>query len=160
RYVEHAGRNGIDVVVFTEHLFRFREAYTLLDGWWDADPNLALAAATHAYWRDHVNLSLAQYVHLIEEAKATGLPVRLRLELDWIPGRADDLRRLLAPYDWDLVLGSVHWLGAFLIDDEASLPEWQRRDVASVWEEYGQLLEDLADAHLVDALAHPDVAKV
>src|SRR5205814_3520077 len=67
---------------------------------------------------------------------------------------------LLAPYDWDLVLGSVHWLGAFLIDDEASLPEWQQRDVAAVWDEYGQFLEDLADAHLVDALAHPDVAKV
>jgi histidinol-phosphatase (PHP family) len=159
-YVEHACRNGVDVVVFTEHLFRFHEAYTLLEGWWDADPDPVLAAATKAYWLDHVNLSLPQYVRLIEEAKADGLPVRLGMELDWIPGRADDLRRLLAPYAWDCVVGSVHWLGAFLLDDERSLPEWERRDAAAVWEEYGQFVEDLAGAGLVDVLAHPDVVKV
>jgi histidinol-phosphatase (PHP family) len=160
RYVACARARGVDVVVFTEHLFRFQEAYALLAGWWDADPNPQLAAATRAYWQDHVNLSLPEYVRLIEAAKADGLPVRLGLELDWIPGRAEDLRRLLAPYAWDCVLGSVHWLGAFLIDDEASLPEWGRRDVEAVWEEYGQLLEELADARLVEVLAHPDVVKV
>ena len=159
-YVEHARANGADVVVFTEHLFRFREAFDRLAGWWDSDPNPALAAATAAYWRDHVNLSLPAYVRLIEAAKAEGLPVRLGLELDWIPGRAEDLRRLLAPYAWDCVLGSVHWLGAFLLDDEASLPEWERRDVASVWQEYGRFMEELADAGLADVLAHPDVVKV
>jgi histidinol-phosphatase (PHP family) len=159
-YVAHARTNGVDTVVFTEHLFRFREAYELLRGWWDADPNPALAVAAHTYWLDHINLSLPEYVRLIEEAKCDGLPVRLGLELDWIPGRADDLRRLLKPYDWDCVLGSVHWLGAFLIDDERSLPEWDRRDVAAVWDEYGRFIEDLADARLVDVLAHPDVVKV
>lgn len=160
RYVACARANGVDVVVFTEHLFRFREAYDLLAGWWDADPNPALAAATRAYWLDHATLSLPEYVRLIEDAKAAGLPVRLGLEMDWIPGHADDLRRLLAPYDWDCVLGSVHWLGAFLLDDEASLPEWRRRDVHAVWDEYGRLMEELAGAGLVDVLAHPDVVKV
>lgn len=159
-YVEHARANGVDVIVFTEHLFRFREAFERLEGWWDADPDPALAALTKAYWRDHVNLSLPEYVRLIEEAKAEGLPVRLGLEMDWIPGRADDLRALLAPYAWDCVLGSVHWLGAFGLDDEDFLDEWRRRDVAAVWEEYGRYLEDLADARLVDVLAHPDVVKV
>jgi len=159
-YVEQARRNGVDVVVFTEHLFRFTEAYKLLHGWWEADPDPALQALTAAYWEDHANLSLPEYVRLIETAKAEGLPVRLGMELDWIPGRAEELRALLAPYAWDCVLGSVHWLGAFLIDDEAALAEWERRDVASVWDEYGQFLEDLADARLVDVLAHPDLPKV
>jgi histidinol-phosphatase (PHP family) len=58
------------------------------------------------------------------------------------------------------VLGSVHWLGSFLVDDEESLPEWNRRDVAGVWDEYTRFIEDLADARLVDVLAHPDVVKV
>jgi len=160
RYVDHARANGVDRIVFTEHLFRFQEAYDLLAGWWDADPNPALVAATCAYWQDHVNLSFPAYVRLIEEAKADGLPVRLGLEMDWIPGRAADLRRLIAPYDWDLILGSVHWLGAFGFDDEANLSEWNNRDVAAVWEEYGRAIEDLAAAGLADVLAHPDVVKV
>jgi histidinol-phosphatase (PHP family) len=159
-YVEHAHRNGVDVVVFTEHLFRFREAFDLLAGWWDSDPRPDLAAITRAYWLDHVNLSLPEYVRLVEEAKSDGLPVRLGLEMDWIPGHADDLRRLLAPYGWDCVLGSVHWLGAFGIDIDECLDEWHRRDVAAVWDEYADFMEDLADSRLADVLAHPDVVKM
>jgi hypothetical protein len=96
-YLDHARRNGVDVIVFTEHLFRFREAWDLLYGWWDADPDPTLAALTRKYWQDHVNLSLAEYVRVIEDAKSKGLPVRLGMEMDWIPGRAGDLRALLAP---------------------------------------------------------------
>lgn len=160
RYVACARAAGVDVVVFTEHVFRFHEAYALLEGWWDADPSPQLAAITQGYWQDHVNLSLPAYVRLIEAAKADGLPVRLGLELDWIPGRADALRRILAPYAWDVVLGSVHWVGAMPIDEDAGLPEWRRRGVERVWAEYTQCIEDLCDARLTDVIAHPDLAKV
>jgi histidinol-phosphatase (PHP family) len=159
-YVETALANGLDGLVITEHLFRFREAYDLLAGWWDADPNPRLAAVTATYWRDHVNLSLPAYVALIEAAKTEGLPVRLGLELDYIPGRADDLRALLAPYAWDMVLGSVHWLGAFGIDDDPFLDEWAQRDVDAVHAEYGDLLEQLAASGLADVLAHSDLPKI
>jgi histidinol-phosphatase (PHP family) len=159
-YVEQAQRNGVDVVVFTEHLFRFKEAFELLDGWWNCDPNPALRSLAQQYWLDHVNLSMAGYVALIEQAKSDGLPVRLGLEMDWLPGHAEDLRAILKPYAWDCVLGSIHWLNAFGLDVDDYLPEWERREVADVWEEYTQLVEDLADARLADTLAHPDVVKV
>jgi histidinol-phosphatase (PHP family) len=160
RYVEQARANGLDGIVITEHLFRFREAYALLAGWWNAEPNPQLRAATAAYWQDHVNLSLPEYVRLIEAAKRDRLPVSLGLELDWIPGHAEELRALLAPYAWDVVLGSVHWLGGFGIDQEAMLDEWEARDVDAVFAEYGQLLTDLAGAGLADVLAHPDLPKL
>jgi histidinol-phosphatase (PHP family) len=159
-YVEQARRNGLDGIVFTEHLFRFREAYALLAGWWNAEPNLQLRAVTAAYWQDHVNLSLPEYVRLIEDAKRGGLPVSLGLELDWIPGRAEELRALLTPYSWDLVLGSVHWLGGFGIDQEEMLDEWAVRDVDTVFAEYTQLVTGLAGSGLADALAHPDLPKL
>ncbi len=51
RYVEAASANGIAQIALTEHLFRFREAYELLHGWWDADSaDPALSAVVHAYW--------------------------------------------------------------------------------------------------------------
>ncbi len=160
RYVEHALTNGLDGLVITEHLFRFREAYDLLAGWWDADPDPRLAAMVAAYWQDHVNLSLPEYVTLVEEAKAAGLPVFLGMEMDWLPGKADVLRRILGSYEWDLILGSVHWIGAFGFDDESFLDEWERRDTDQVFAEYGQLVGELADSRLADVLAHPDVPKL
>lgn len=156
----HAGQaRGIDTICVTEHLFRFEEAYKTLYGWWDADPDKRLAGMVAHYWQDHVSGSVADYVKLIEDAKAAGLPVLLGLEMDWLPGKEDILRSFLAPYDWDIVLGSVHYVGAWGIDDDLFLDEWERRDTAQAWLEYGNLVKDLAQSGLADALAHPDVVK-
>ncbi len=160
QYVEAALGAGLDGIVFTEHLFRFREAYDLLGGWWNADPNPQLAATTAAYWRDHVNLKLPEYVDLIEDAKSAGLPVFLGIEMDWLPGKAETLRRILAPHAWDLVLGAVHWIGAFGFDSDEVIDEWQRRDVDAVYAEYTQLIVELADSGLADVIAHADRPKV
>ena len=164
RYLAVARERGVERIAITEHLFRFREAFDLLYGWWDAgEPDPALAAVTEAYWRDHVSGSVADYVRLIERAKADGLPVLLGLELDWLPGRAQDLRRFLAPYDWDIILGSVHWIGAWGFDhltDPLFAREWERRDIDAVFADYAALLRDLAASGLCDVLAHPDLPKL
>jgi histidinol-phosphatase (PHP family) len=164
RYLEVARANNVDRIAITEHLFRFREAFDLLAGWWHADAaNPALAGVTEAYWRDHVSGTVADYVRLIEDAKSAGLPVLLGLELDWLPGRAGELRRFLAPYDWDIVLGSVHWIGAWGFDhlsDPLVAHEWERRDTDAVFADYATLLRDLAASGLCDTLAHPDLPKL
>jgi histidinol-phosphatase (PHP family) len=163
-YVESARAHGVEQIALTEHLFRFREAFDLLAGWWQIggeDP--ALITATEAYWRDHVSGTMADYVRVVEGAKTAGLPVLLGIELDWIPGRADDLRRLLEPYDWDVVLGSVHWIGAWSFDstgDEIFWPQWELRDTTTTFQQYAGLLSNLASSGLADVLAHPDLPKL
>ncbi|MHB8377609.1 MAG: histidinol-phosphatase HisJ family protein [Dehalococcoidia bacterium] len=160
QYVAVARARGLTHVAFTEHLFRFREAFDLLYGWWDDDPDPTLAHLARKYWEDHVSGSVADYVRTIEAAKRDGLPVLLGIEMDWIHGRADALATFLAPYDWDIVLGSVHYIGAFGFDDELFIPEWGRREAAAVWRDYGALVRELAESGLADALAHPDLPKV
>ena len=158
-YVRAGAGRGVTQICITEHLFRFQEAYDLLYGWWDADPDARLAGMVAHYWQDHVSGSIADYVRLIEDAKAAGVPVLLGLELDWIPGREAALRQFLAPYDWDIVLGSVHYVGAWGIDDSAFVSEWEHRDADTAWAQYGALVRELAETGLADVLAHPDVIK-
>jgi histidinol-phosphatase (PHP family) len=163
-YVESGRANGVERIALTEHLFRFREAFELLQGWWQIDgEDPALVAATEAYWRDHVSGTMADYARLVERAKSAGLPVLLGIEMDWIPGREEDMRRLLQPYDWDIVLGSVHWIGAWSFDttsDDIFWPEWRKRDATVVFDQYAALLSDLAASRLADVLAHPDLPKL
>jgi histidinol-phosphatase (PHP family) len=160
QYLEAAKANGVDELAITEHLFRFQEAYDLLAGWWEDDPTPGLAAMVRRYWDDHVSMRLPEYVDLVQRAKAAGLPIRLGMEMDWIPGKLEELKRLLAPYEWDIVLGSVHWIGAFGFDDEDFLPEWERREANDVFADYVRLVGDLADSGLPDVLAHPDLPKL
>ena len=110
-YCERAGAAGVHEVALTEHLFRFRQADRLLRGFWDDEPDAALRASMATYWDDHARADLDAYVECVLAAKAAGLPVVLGLEVDYYRGRMDDVATLLAGYPFDVLLGSVHWIG-------------------------------------------------
>src|SRR5690606_33873968 len=86
---------------------------------------------------------LNEYVEAVLAAKAEGLPVKLGLEVDWIPGQAEAIAEMLAPYPWDFVLGSVHFLGNWPVDYSADVG-WPDRDVDAVYEEYCRTLAEMA----------------
>jgi histidinol-phosphatase (PHP family) len=159
-YVDVARQRGIERIAITEHLFRFEEAYAALHGWWDDDPDPQLAALARQYWDDHVSCRVADYVRIVEEAKSAGLPVLLGIEMDWLRGKERTLAKFLEPYDWDIVLGSVHYIGAWGFDDPRFIDEWSRREAASAWADYGALVCELAESGLADVLAHPDLPKI
>ena len=162
-YCRRAGAVGITEIAVTEHLFRFVQADALLGSFWDADPDPALRRSMATYWGDHARADLDAYVHSVLEAKGAGLPIALGLEVDYYPGRMDDVADLLDGYPFDVLLGSVHWLGAWRFDDledAASLAEWRRRGVEETWAAYTEALEELAESGACDVLAHPDLIKV
>ena len=54
---------------------------------------------------------------------------------------------LLAQYPFDVLIGSVHWLGTWQFDDidnEVQMHEWAVRDVDQCWADYAEALEELA----------------
>ena len=66
-------------------------------------------------------------------------------------------------YPFDVLLGSVHWLGAWRFDDidvPLQMDEWSTREVDACWEDYTLALEELAASGACDVLAHPDLIKV
>jgi histidinol-phosphatase (PHP family) len=105
------------------------------------------------------NLSLERYVEVVPDARARGLPVKLGLEVDFQPGTEQRVLDLLAPYPWDFLIGSVHWLGAWEFRRFGAAAEFERRGVETAWRQYFALETQLAAAGMVDVLAHPDVIK-
>jgi len=162
-YCHAAGEAGVSEVALTEHLFRFAQADRLLRGFWDTEPDPALAASMRRYWDDHARADLDAYVSCVLAAKEAGLPVVLGLEVDYYAGRMDEVAGLLAGYPFDVLLGSVHWLGTWRFDDlgdPVSMGQWSARDVDAVWEDYTRAMEELAATGACDVLAHPDLVKV
>jgi len=163
-YCDAARTMGVTEIALTEHLFRFVQADATLAGFWEddtANPHLQDQAAE--YWREHVGADLDRYVAVVEEAKAAGLPVVLGLEVDYYAGRMDKVQALLKGYPFDVLLGSVHWIGAWLFDvieSSVAQEEWDHRGLEACWHAYTEALEELAGSGVVDVLAHPDLCKV
>jgi histidinol-phosphatase (PHP family) len=142
RWVDAATRRGIDEIGFTEHVYYFLETRPLL---------------TVPYQVAHCHVPIEPYVEAVLEAKGRGLPVKLGVEAEYIPGRDEEIRELLARYPWDFVLGSVHYLEGLGIDQEPSLVGAVGPDEA--YRAYFDALAQAARSGLFDSLAHPDLVK-
>ena len=81
------------------------------------------------------------------------------LEADYYPGGIEFLGQWLAGHSLDFVLGSVHYVGNWGIDDPAQIELWKKADVTDAWRKYFQLLAALADTRLFDAIGHLDLPK-
>lgn len=142
RYVEQARRAGVDEIGFSDHVFHFRQTERLWEIPW------LLERCTD---------DLDEYVATVEEAKRQGLPVKLGLEVDYFPGIEHELADLLVQYPWDYLLGSVHFVDGFAVDQEPSLT--QKLPVAEAWRRYFVWLRGAARSGLYDVLSHPDLVK-
>jgi histidinol-phosphatase (PHP family) len=163
-YCERAEAAGVVELALTEHLFRFVQADGVLGRWWEDDePSAVLRASMADYWEFHARADLDAYVETVLEARKAGLPVVLGLEVDYYPGRMDRVAALLEGYPFDVLLGSVHWVGAWRFDDLGdgpSMDEWSVRAVDDCWDAYTRAVEELAASGACDVLAHPDLIKV
>ncbi len=158
-YVAAAAARGVAELGFTEHLYRCVEAAEALGPFWEREPNPALAAQARDFVRLERNLSLEGYAEAVLSAKERGLPVLLGLEVDYFPETIDAVLELLAPYPFDFLIGSVHWVGGWSIDHDDAVAEFDRRGVDQAYRDYFDLEARLAGSGAVDVLAHADVVK-
>jgi histidinol-phosphatase (PHP family) len=159
QYVETALERGATEVGFTEHMYRCYESESVLGRWWEEDPNPVLAGELAEIVRTERNLSLERYVEVVVDAKDRGLPVKLGLEVDFQPGTEQRTLELLAPYPFDYLIGSVHWVGAWWPDRKRGMEEYERIGDRAAYEKYFAAETALAESGLVDVLAHVDFVK-
>ena len=145
QFWETAQKRGVAEIGFSEHVYRFKEAVQIVDNSWA---------------RERCTEDLEEYVQLILDLKAEGLPVKLGLEVDYFPGKEGIIEKIVKSYPFDYVLGSVHWLGDWGFDIPEFATEWNRRDLWQVYAQYFALIEQAATSGLFHSLSHPDVIKV
>jgi len=141
-YVEQARRTGVDEIGFSDHVYYFRQTRELWEIPW---------------MLERCDDDLDEYVDAVVEAKSRGLPVKLGIEVDYFPGIERELAALLEPYPWDYVLGSVHYVDGFPVDQEPGLVH--KLPVGEAWRRYFTWLRNAARSGLFDCLAHPDLIK-
>ncbi len=144
RYVERARTRAVAEIAITEHVHRFADVRE-----WHSNP----------WWQKEATEDLGAHCAALAAARDGGLPLLIGIEMDWIPDRVDDSRALLAAHPFDIVLGSVHWLGDLAVD-HPDYPCWNELGPEETWGRYLDELAAAAGSGLYDVLAHPDLPKV
>ncbi|HUH82117.1 MAG TPA: histidinol-phosphatase [Solirubrobacteraceae bacterium] len=142
RYREAAQQRGIVELGVSEHVYRFAQALRI----W-----------RHELWERFAHDDLDAYCAAVREQT----DLRLGLEVDFVPGREEQIEQLLDGRAFDYVVGSVHFLGDQALDmDEFSVWEGvSARSPEEVWERYFQTIAASARSRLYDIIAHPDLVK-
>lgn len=144
-YLKVANNRGVNDLGFSEHGYRFKQARSMFNNPWIEERQTE---------------DLDEYVGLVLEAKKLGLPVKLGIELDYIPGKEKEIEEFLKPYPWDYVIGSVHWINDWGFDLEIMKDRWEEKPIIASYQEYFNILEKMLDSNLFDILGHIDVIKV
>jgi histidinol-phosphatase (PHP family) len=132
---------GVDVITFTEHM-------PIPDGW---DPDSEYTLPLHA---------VPTYLSDVAEAQTVeGIDVLCGAEVDWLPEHEEIMARNIALADFDVVLGSVHFVGDWAFDDPRLTSRYEHEDVDLLWRRYFEQLTDAARSGLFDVMAHPDLVK-
>jgi histidinol-phosphatase (PHP family) len=144
-FVRRAVERGLLEMAFTDHVPLY---FLPLE---ERDPRLAMREDDFPGYVDEVRGLAREF--------AGQIPVRLGLEADYAEGQEEELSRWLARAEFDVVLGSVHWVAGGWIDAPGSAARFEREGTEALYREYYRLLAQAASTGLFDVLAHFDLPK-
>lgn len=144
-YAAIADANGLTTLAFTEHFPLSKEF----------DPKEYLSVLPE-------NMPL--YIQAVEDARKAhpNMEILLGAEMDYLGSHEDRPKGQRDVSQFDLVLGSVHFVDAWPFDDPAQRGEWNKEGAPDhIWSRYVDLWCDACtDPEMpFDVMSHPDLAK-
>ena len=86
-------------------------------------------------------------------------PVLFGIEADYYPGVVPYLADWLPRGNFDLIMGSVHYLGEWGFDNPDLRHKWNEVDIKGAWKTYMNLMVELTGTGLFDIIGHFDLPK-
>jgi histidinol-phosphatase (PHP family) len=145
QYLEQAKKCGIEELGISEHMYFFNETKNIISNPWVDNRR---------------GLDFKDYLQLFITARSEGLPVKMGIEMDYTPGKAKEMKEFIDKYPFDYIIGSIHWIGDWGIDNLDYKEEYERRDIFEVYEQYFNQVVTLAESGLFDFVGHVDLIKI
>ncbi|MTI81564.1 MAG: histidinol-phosphatase [Firmicutes bacterium] len=144
-FKKQAEKVGIEEWGISEHAYRFVEtSHIFMNNW----------------VKERQTETMKDYLAMIGDAREQGMKVKFGIEMDYFPGKEEEISRFISEYPFDYVIGSVHWIDQWGFDLDEMKEEWDKRKVEDVWVEYFNRIVSLAESRLFDIAGHIDLAKI
>ena len=116
-------------------------------------------------YREQLSRCMPTYAREVCELRDTAAPGACRvlfgMEMDWLEGQEDFARKACSAYDFDYLLGSVHFIGRWGFDDRAS--DWDalsQEECERNYVRYFQSWRQMIASGMFQIAAHPDLVKI
>ncbi len=103
-----------------------------------------------------------EYVEIVNELKnnSYGIEVLFGMEVDWVPGRMDEVYKFLNTIDYDYLIGSVHCINNIPFDNSDNIYLWDTpQKVKNIWNTYIDMMTDMVSIGKFDVIGHMDLPK-
>lgn len=140
-YVKHAYKAGLKIIGFSDHCPSPSK--------FDTESRMGLS-------------QIEQYIEMIEDVKNNpyGVEVLCGMEIDWVPGKMDEVSSLLKSYDFDYIIGSIHYVDDYPFDNPQYINKWNTPEkIEYIWNKYADLLKDMVASFKLDIIGHIDLPK-
>lgn len=103
---------------------------------------------------------LDDYIRDVEKLReSSSIPIRLGVEVDYLPGLEKETAKLLANYHFDYTIGSIHFLKDWDFTHPGQLERYKTENVDVLYERYFSLVQQMAGSNLFEIIGHLDVVK-
>lgn len=162
-YLKEALSKGIQEVGIVDHLYRFKESKSYFERYMDIASEEV--GKKQADWLDKVmTRSLDDFVSFITGMKkdwaAKGVALKLGIEADYFAGGEEQLKSLLQGYEFDYVIGSVHFYDGWGFDNPELQHKFKAYDLDELYFNHFETVKKAASSGIFDFIAHLDNMKV
>ncbi|RLQ96492.1 histidinol phosphate phosphatase domain-containing protein [Falsibacillus albus] len=162
-YLQKAKELDLKEVGIVDHLYRFMETKEYFIKYMDLSDS-ELGRKQEAWLKQVMTESMDEYWDFIQGEKEkwsrNGIELRIGIEADYFPGCEKDLSLLLQTYEWDYVIGSVHFVDGWGFDNPETIQYFERFSLEGLYERFFHIVEAAIRSGLFDFVAHLDNLKV
>lgn len=104
---------------------------------------------------------LDEYMEQVHALKKSSGPVKVKvgIEVDYLPGTEERVAELLGQWNFDYVIGSIHFLGDWDFTHPVYADDYKNKDMAALYRRYYTLVNRVCECRLFDIIGHIDVVK-
>lgn len=161
-YLQEALNKGLKQVGIVDHLYRFKETKAYFEKYIDLES--VEVGRKQAEWLEQVMVSeLHDFVNLINSAKREwaekGVELKLGIEADYFVGGEQELAAILDKYEFDYIIGSVHFYNGWGFDNPDLQHKFNDFDLNELYTNHFETVKHAAASGLFDFIAHLDNIK-
>lgn len=153
-FFDSAKSRGIAEIGITEHSHGFKEFKELYYDELILDDSVVGCYQKEWLTKNKFKYTLDDYFAFMNNLKQQGYPVKTGIEICNFRNQAA-VKSIIDKYDFDYIIGSVHYLRGWGYDFSAVIDEWKRHSLADIYNWYAEEVENLCQSGLYDVLGHP-----